>query len=180
MSCAIRCLAFALIGLAATPSRAADSAYTTHDYARCQLVEKDDGAERRRCTGFGGIVVNYHGEDDDAVIDFGSDGSKEDWPYEQSFVFAGKTIEWRGDVRSGAIVPYAAIVRYDMGQSVSGPFRPELMIFRLGGTTSSCLAAAEDGRRADANARARRTADTFVRDFRCGKDKPRMMASGAR
>ncbi len=127
-----------------------------------------------------GIAVNYYGEDDGATIDFGTDGSKDAWPYAQSFVFAGKTIEWRGETRNGRLVPYAAIVRYDLGRAIGGPFRPALMIFRLVGTTSSCLAAAEDGRRADANARARRTADTFVRDFRCGKDKPRMMASGAR
>jgi len=40
--------------------------------------------------------------------------------------------------------------------------------------------AARAGRRADANVRARRLADTFVRDFRCGKDKRRMTASGSR
>ena len=164
----------------AVPAAAADSAYTTHDYENCRLVSDDAASQQRRCEGLHGIAVNYYNEDDDATIDFGVDGSKDAWPYAQSFVFAGKTIEWRGETRNGKLVPYAAIVRYDLGRAIGGPFRPALMIFRLVGHTSSCLAAAVDGRRADANVRARRLADTFVRDFRCGKDKRRMAASGSR
>jgi hypothetical protein len=166
-------LAVALIGGTAIPSLAADSVYTTHDYQACPLVKDEDPYQVRRCEGFGGIAVNWHNEDDDAVVDFGTNGSSEDWPYEQSFVFAGKTIEWRGATRAGGLVPYAAIVRYDMGRSIGGPFDPVLMIFRLEGRENSCLAASVDGRRADANARARRLADGFVRTFRCGKDTRR-------
>jgi hypothetical protein len=166
-------LAAAVIVFAVAPARAADSAYTTHEYQACPLVKDEDPYQVRRCEGFGGIAVNWHNEDDDAVVDFGTDGSAEDWPYEQSFVFAGKTVEWRGATRAGVLVPYAAIVRYDLGRSIGGPFDPVLMIFRLDGKTASCLVASVDGRRADANARARQIADRFVRTFRCGKDTRR-------
>jgi hypothetical protein len=166
----IQVLGLILLGLAATPALAADSAYTTHDYATCPLIADEDPYQVRRCQGFGGIPVNWHNDDDDSTVDFGAKGSSEDWPYEQSFAFAGNTIEWRGAATAGGLVPYAAIVRYDMGHSIGGPFEPVLMIFRLEGKTSSCLAASVGARHADANVRARRLADTFVRTFRCGTD----------
>jgi hypothetical protein len=169
----IRVLAVAAFALMGAPARAADSAYTTHDYAACPLVVDEDPYQVRRCQGLNGIVVNWHNDDDDAVVDFGTKGSSEDWPYEQSFVFAGKTVEWRGATKARMLVPYAAIVRYDLGRSIGGPFDPVLMIFRLEGRTRSCLAASVDGRRADANVRARRVADRFVRTFRCGQDTRR-------
>jgi hypothetical protein len=169
----IQILGLILLGLGATPALAADSAYTTLDYEKCPLVRDEDPYQVRRCEGFGGIAVNWHNEDDDSTIDFGENGSSEEWPYEQSFVFAGKTIEWRGATTAGVLVPYAAIVRYDMGRSIGGPFEPVLMIFRLEGKTGSCLAASVGGRHADANARARKLADTFVRTFRCGTDTRR-------
>jgi hypothetical protein len=164
-----------LLGLAGSPARAADSAYTTHDYETCRLVSDEPGSQRRRCDGFAGIAVNYYGSDDDATVDFGEEGAKHDGPYQPPFVFAGKTIEWRGIERNGALAPYAAIVRFDMGHAIGGPFRPELMIFRLDGSIRSCLAASVDGRRRDANVRARHLADTFVRSFACGKDARRPM-----
>jgi len=174
MKLALLCAAMTCFA-AAAPTLAADSAYTTHAYEKCPLVQKDAASQQRRCKGLGGIVVNYYGEDDAAAVDFGQGGSKEDDPYEPSFVFAGKTIEWRGDRNGGRLVPYAAIVRYDVGHAIGGPFRPELMIFRLDGTKGSCRAASVDGRRSDANAKARELADTFVRGFTCGKDKRRPM-----
>lgn len=164
-------VAAALLG--AAPAHAADSAYTSHDYQACPLIRDEDAYQVRRCEGFGGIAVNWHNEDDGAVVDFGANGSAEDGPYEPPFAVAGKTVEWRGAIRSGALVPYAAIVRYDMGRSIGGPFEPVLMIFHLEGKTGSCLAASVDGRRADANTRARRIADTFARTFRCGEDTRR-------
>ena len=167
-------LAVAAVAFIATsPVRAADSAYTIHDYAACPLVVDEDPYQVRRCQGFDGIAVNWHNEDDDTVVDFGVKGSSEGWPYEQSFVFAGKTVEWRGATKAGVLVPYAAIVRYGLGRSIGGPFDPVLMIFRLEGKTGSCLAASVDGRRADANVRARKIADGFVRSFRCGHDARR-------
>jgi hypothetical protein len=169
----IEIMAALLVVLAAAPSQAAESAYTTHDYANCRLIKDEDPYQVRRCTGLGGIAVNWHNEDDDATIDFGTNGSSEQWPYEQSFVFAGNTIEWRGTKTAGTLLPYAAIVRYDLGRSISGPFEPVLMIFRLEGTTGSCLAASVNARHADANVRARRIADHFVRTFQCGKDTRR-------
>jgi hypothetical protein len=163
----------AAIVLIAGPARAADGVSTTHDYEACPLIADHDPYQVRRCEGFAGIAVNWHNDDDDSTVDFGENGSSEAWPYEQSFVFAGKTIEWRGATKAGVLVPYAAIVRYDMGRSIGGPFDPVLMIFRLEGKAGSCLAASVDGRRTDANAAARKIADGFVRTFRCGKDTRR-------
>ncbi len=162
-----------LVGLAGPAALAADSTYTTHDYDTCRLVSDEPGAQQRRCEGISGIAVNYYASDDDATVDFGEEGAKHDGPYDPPFAFAGKTIEWRGIERNGALEPYAAIVRFDLGQAIGGPFRPELMIFRLEGKTRSCLAASVDGRRRDANVRARQLADTVVRRFTCSKDTRR-------
>lgn len=173
-SSVIAWLAVAVFSLAATATFAADSAYTKHAYEKCRLVKDEPGFQLRRCTGFAGIAVNHHNGDDEATVDFGEKESDDDWPG-RSFVFPGATIEWRGESKAGALVPYAAIVRYDVSRGgIGGPFDPELVIYRLEGRSRSCVAASVDGRRKDANIRARALADSFARTFRCGKDKRRV------
>ncbi|SDR47563.1 hypothetical protein SAMN05519103_03653 [Rhizobiales bacterium GAS113] len=149
------------------------SAYTKHDYERCKLVSRDVASQTRKCRGIAGIAINYQNDDDNSVIDFGKEGLVGERGYDEGAVFAGKTIEWRGVRRRGALAPYAAIVRFDMGRSVSGPFRPQLMIFRLEGTQRSCVVASLDARKPNADEKARQIADDIAATFACGKDKAR-------
>ena len=69
---------------------------------------------------------------------------------------------------------FAAATLAFLRGGICGPFDPELVIYRLKGRSRSCVAASADGRREDANVRARALAGTFVRTFRCCKDKRRM------
>ncbi|MFI5012078.1 MAG: hypothetical protein ACHQAY_06995 [Hyphomicrobiales bacterium] len=164
---------FAAIPVAASAASAAISAFTKHDYEKCKLVKRDIASQTRRCKGLAGIAVNYFSDDDNSVIDFGSEGRVGEGSYGAEFVFAGKTVEWRGVRKRGVFAPYAAIVRFDLGQSIGGPFRPRLIIFRLESRSRSCIAASVDGRRAAANERARQLADGFGATFDCAKDKAR-------
>jgi hypothetical protein len=151
-----------------------DSAYTKHDFEKCALVSDQDPVTVRRCPGYAGIPVLWTNEPDSSTIGFGSEGALED-SYDERFAFAvvQSTIEWRGSRRGGGIEPFATIVRFQLCQAIGGPCRPELVLFRLEGKSRSCIAASVSAARADANARARTLADSFVRNFRCGADQPR-------
>lgn len=153
---------------------ASDSVYTRHDYERCARTSDDDPIMERRCQGHDGIAVHWTNEPDNSSVSFGSEGSI-GGEFDARFTFAtvGDVIEWRGPVQSGKVVPVAAIVRYQLCRAVGGPCAPELVIYRLHGSRASCIAATVNGRRPDANARAREIADMFVSDFDCEKDKPR-------
>jgi hypothetical protein len=168
-------LSLLLVASPAEVAFAADavSVYTHHDYNKCRLVRKDAATQSRRCKGIAGIPINYSNGEDDSVIDFGRDGLVGEASWGDEFAFAGKTIEWRGFRKNGRLEPYAAIVRFDVGRSIGGPFRPRLEIFRLEGDRRSCLAASVDGRKPDANRQARKIADDFVATFDCDKDKMR-------
>jgi hypothetical protein len=165
----------AVMPVASSAGGGALSAYTKHDYETCKLVSSEAASQTHRCRGLAGIVINYHNDDDNSVIDFGRQGLVGETSYGDGFVFAGKTIEWRGVREERGLAPYAAIVRFDIGRSVSGPFRPRLIIFRLEGRSRSCLAASIDGRKPSANERARRLADSFVATFDCAKDEMRLI-----
>jgi hypothetical protein len=128
----------------------------------------------RRCAGHGGIEVLWINEPDNSSVSFGTEGTI-GGEFDARFTFAvvGNVIEWRVPLQSGNVAPHAAIVRYQLCRSVGGPCAPELAIYRLVGKRASCIAATVNGRRPDANARAREIADSFVRNFDCEKDKPR-------
>jgi hypothetical protein len=163
-----------LIALAfGAPAFAAESVYTTHDYGKCRLIEKDVGVQTYQCVGLAGIPVIFSSEDDGSSVGLGKKGLVGDLPLKE-VSFAGKTIEWRGDKKNGVVSPDAAILRYDVGKSVDGPFQSQLVIYKLNGAANSCVAATVDGKRADANEHARQIADTFVRAFRCGQ-KPTLL-----
>jgi hypothetical protein len=150
------------------------SAYTRHVYEQCVHTNDDDPIMERRCAGHGGIEVHWINEPDNSSVSFGSEGAI-GGEYDPRFTFAvvGNVIEWRGPLTGGSIAPIAAIVRYELCRAIGGPCAPELVIYRLLGKRASCIAATVNGRRADANLRAREIADTFVASFDCEKDKPR-------
>ena len=171
-------LALALLGGAQDTQAAGsiDSTYTSHDYERCRKLSDDDPIIERRCEGHDGIPVTWVNEPDSSSISFGTDGAV-GGEFDKRFTFAvaGNVIEWRGPVEKGRIVPYSAIVRYQLCSAIGGPCAPELVVYRLNGTRSSCIAATVNGRRADANLRARELADSFARDFNCERDRVRVM-----
>lgn len=164
--------AFALaLAVAALPAWAAgpSSGYTKHDYPACKRAAFDGVIETRVCTGYGGIPVRWFGEPDGTSIEFGSKGGADGLG--EDFATVGSTIEWRGPVRSGGvIVPVAAIVRVDVGRSISGPIRRRLLVIHKLEDTGSCIAAIVDAGTAGANERARKAADEIVPTFRCGVD----------
>lgn len=152
-----------------------DSVYSRHVYERCQKIGDDDPIMERRCEGHAGIAVHWTNEPDNSSVSFGSEGAI-GGEYDARFTFAavGNVIEWRGPVRAGQVEPYAAIVRY-LCRAIGGPCMPELVVYRLIGKRASCIAATVNGRRTDANERAREVADGFARSFDCEKDKPRIV-----
>jgi hypothetical protein len=159
------------------PALAADrvgSAYSRFDYEKCTRTSDDDPIMERRCEGYGDIPVHWINEPDSSSVSFGEEGNL-GGEYDSRFTFAvvGDVVEWRGAFRNEELIPYAAVVRYQLCRSVGGPCAPELVIYRLVGKHASCIAATVNGRRADANARAREIADGFARIFDCEKDKRR-------
>lgn len=167
-------LVFLLSGTLAGWAEAIGSVYTRHDYEKCRKLGDDDPIRERRCPGHDGIPVHWVNEPDSSSVSFGTEGAI-GGEYDPRFTFAvaGNVIEWRGPERSGRISPYAAIVRYQLCRSISGPCEPELVVYRLLDKRASCIAATVNGRRSDANVLARETADTTARSFDCSKDKPR-------
>ena len=162
--------------LAATAAGSIESAYSRHDYERCHKLSDDDPIMERRCEGHAGVPVTWVNEPDSSSVSFGTEGAV-GGEFDKRFTFAvaGNVIEWRGPVEKGRIVPYAAIVRYQLCSAIGGPCAPELVVYRLNGTRSSCIAATVNGRRADANATAREVADSFARNFDCEKGKVRVV-----
>jgi hypothetical protein len=176
LPCSIAAVVAGVI-LAAGNANAADkhaSAYTRHNYEKCVRTSDDDPIMERRCAGHDGIEVHWFNEPDSSSLSFGRDGAiGGEFDSRFTFAVAGNAIEWRGPLRGGKIAPVAAIVRYQLCRAIGGPCAPELVIYRLVEKRASCIAATVNGRRADANVRAREIADTFVPGFDCEKDKPR-------
>jgi hypothetical protein len=161
-------------GAQIVPASSIESAYSRHDYESCQKLGDDDPILERRCAGHDGIPVTWVSEPDSSSVSFGSEGAL-GGEFDKRFTFAvaGNVIEWRGPVEKGRVVPYAAIVRYQLCRAIGGPCLPELVVYRLNAKRSSCIAATVNGRRTDANIRAREMADGFARGFDCEKDKVR-------
>jgi hypothetical protein len=165
-------LAFVLVASAAPAlAQSVGSTYTKHDYRKCKLVSDEEPVTERRCVGHAGIAVRWVNDPDSSLLGFGRDDLDDFYPPRFGFAVAGGTIEWRGPLTVGRVAPYAAIVRFQVCGGVSGPCRPELVLFRLEGTRGSCVAASVDAARNNANERARALADGFVANFRCGRDK---------
>lgn len=153
-----------------------DSVYTRHDYERCDKLGDDDPIMERRCAGHDGIPVAWVGEPDSSSLSFGTEGAVGgEFDNRFTFAVAGNVIEWRGPVEDGRVAPFAAIVRYQLCRAIGGPCVPELVVYRLNGKRSSCIAATVNGRRPDANLRAREVADSFARGFDCEKGKVRVV-----
>lgn len=157
--------AFALAAGVA-PAVAADGAYTKFDWETCKKIAKEDDTITRRCAGPGGLVVMYSAGEDAAFVAFGARGLRGESSLGE-FYFPKDTVEWR----NAAGKPVAAILRYDIGQSISGPFKSSLVVYKLEGSKSSCVVGVVNGGRNDANERARAMADERAASFACERDK---------
>jgi hypothetical protein len=148
-----------------TPALAADSLYTKYDWETCKKIAKEDDTTTRRCAGPGGLVVMYSAGEDSAFVAFGAKGVRGETSLGE-FYFPRDTVEWR----NAAGAPVAAILRYDIGRSISGPFKSSLVVYKLEGSKSSCVVGVVNGGRKDANERAREIADKHAVSFACDRD----------
>ena len=157
-----------LIGVfAADSAAAADSAYTKFDWEKCRKTAEGDDVVMRRCNGPDGIVVDINNGADAAFVSFGEKGARVETQLGELY-FPKETVEWR----KAAGKPFAAILRYDIGKAIGGPFRSALVVYKLEGKTSSCVVAIVDGGKPGANERARAVADEATPKFTCDKDSP--------
>ena len=157
-----------LIGVfAADSAAAADSAYTKFDWEKCCKTAEEDDVVMRRCNGPDGIVVDINNGADAAFVSFGEKGARGETQLGE-FYFPKETVEWR----KAAGKPFAAILRYDIGKAIGGPFRSALVVYKLEGKMSSCVVAIVDGGKPGANERARAVADEATPRFTCDKDSP--------
>jgi len=153
-----------LMAAAPQPALAADSAYTRFDWEKCRKTGAEDDVVMRRCDGPDGIAVDINSGEDAAFVSFGAKGARGETQIGQ-FYFPKETVEWRK--ASGK--PFAAILRYDVGKAIGGPFRSALVVYKLEGTQSSCITAIVDGGKPGANERARQAADAAPK-FTCDRD----------
>jgi hypothetical protein len=160
-----------LASLGAAPAAAertarATSAYTDLDLARCTiLAEVEEGASvARRCPGYGGVPLFVLSGDERWDLDAGIDN--EEWESPVEFSSPPRRIEWR--LRGGR--PFAFIYRLALSQD-GAPITSVLMVETVGRPgTPGCPVAEIDARMPDANALARRHADTRAARFRCKVD----------
>jgi uncharacterized low-complexity protein len=159
-------LAMALAAPASAQNAA--SAYTELDLGRCRqtsAVEEGESATWT-CPGLGGRAVYVSTGDGRFDVDVGRDDG--DFETAPPFNSIGPRIEWR--LRGGR--PVAIVYRLTLAASEQ-PIPSALAVKAVGADgRSGCLAALVRGDLADANARARRIADT-ARRFRCGVERTR-------
>lgn len=147
------------------------SAYSKWDIKTCRTVEKEEAFQTYSCRGYAGIAIIVGNEEDSLSVSLGKeDLTQPEWPL-GSFIFAKNVVEWRGLKTASGMKPYAAIVRYDIGKSVGGPFRQWLVVYRITADGNSCLATKVDAHQPDANGKARVAADTAGKSFQCGRDR---------
>ncbi len=162
---------FAIAGLAGLPALANDSAYTRHVWQKCpEIGDGSQGVVERRCPGFMGIAVKWIAGDDSASVEFDEKPLDETMDI-GSFFEVGATIEWRKAAPGRR--PFAAIVRYAVGQRIGRLDGSRLVVYRLGADGVSCIVGSVNGRAKDANQLARALADAHAPSFVCGSSTRR-------
>lgn len=162
-------LACTLTALPLSFAVAQESHYTRHDYASCEEAPSPEPGviDARRCTGFGGVAVQWMSEPDSSSVRFGSDPLEEYLDLGAAFE-VGTTIEWRSSKVGGR--PVAAIVRYHSGESVANLDRNQLVIYRIEPSGRSCVMGGVVVGASD-NLKAREVADRLAPVFVCGTSK---------
>jgi hypothetical protein len=169
-------LSAALFALLSVPAFAAvfDSAYSRFDFERCVVAPSPEPGviDVRICHGRNDIDVVWTSEPDSSDIGFGATPKYESLDL-GPFHEASNTIEWRLRTRRGATAPFAAIVRYDLGDRIGHLDRHRLIVYRLDGNRTSCVIGMIDAARPNANGEARQMADRWGPSFVCGVSAPR-------
>lgn len=174
------------LSTAPTAQPAAASRFTVLDLARCKRAGAHRDGGRWTCGGPQGWEVAFAEGDLRQFLSYGANAMKQRSatqtlaPFNSIFKDGANraTIEWRGTTRGREFVPHASIVRYwadtgDSGQTNGQAKRQRtqiLVVTRLGPAdgTEACHAAYIDaGANPDANAMAKRVADTDARAFDC-------------
>lgn len=185
LSSRLACAASLILACAAAPASAADSAYTTLDFARCKQViveanRVEPGAEwyEARCPGYRDYPLYYTEVDLRVSIAYGQSHMDpgDAWGSFASFNHVHHTIEWRLHPAAGGVRPVATIHRWFVAPAEGGPDRQVLAVARVtqpGGPAGCTVGYVDANANRDANALARDVADTVAPGFVCGKERPR-------
>lgn len=183
VSAATTLLVLALGPIAPASAQTFSSSYTSTAEKDCRTVGKPrDGGATQVCPGKSGLVVVISEDDLRQTVSVGSTqaaAAKE--PAAQTwfapFNSTGNTVEWRA--ADGP--PFAIIQRWliadndDLDKGGSPISKPMLAVTRLP-PGPVCHVAYIDGQaNRNANEVARRAADEFARDFKCGKDEVKVV-----
>jgi hypothetical protein len=176
---------------AASPSIAAESAYTTLNFqdGSCKPLgapptqeDEDLGSASLLCPGLKGYPVQFDSDDDRESVHYGDPAkstSKAAWESFLPFNSMSDKFEWR--LEHG--VPFAAIHRFTISTGEEepapgkgkGPVKGQvLVISKVGqpGRPAGCVVGLVDAlANAEANQLARKVADEMALHFRCGEDK---------
>lgn len=165
--------------LATSPAFSQTNTYTKIDFENtCTIVEEHEIGITAICAGYTGYPVIFAEGDLRQMVRFGHITKLGDqWESFGQFNRAGDTIEWRLKDKK----PYAAILRYFIENSNSDgeykkEFEGQVLVVSTVGThekPTSCVVGYVDARaNKNANNLSQELADTKVKSFICGEDKP--------
>jgi hypothetical protein len=180
----------ALVGIAATipggPAVAQSSAYTSTAPKDCRVLGTNNGVDdstTRVCPGKNGLVVLIDEDDLRESVSVGrTRKAAEDEPAARTsfgpFNSTTDTVEWRLDTKAR---PFAIIQRWHIADNEdpepNGRPRSKqlLVVIRLPPGPVCHVGYVDVKANPDANEQARKAADETARDFRCGKDQPKVI-----
>jgi hypothetical protein len=160
-------LAASFILLLATPASAAESVYTDAEKGCIDIGDKRAGQQgvMLRCKGPAGYAVVFTDEGNVVDARFGPRGREKNLGGLQwTGAIDAKKVEWR--MEDGR--PVAAIFRLSKMNPETSESRPYLAVAKVT-ATGGCLIELVDARATDANAKARRVADTRAGAHACTK-----------
>jgi len=166
--------ALIVLGLSATATLAgeASSVYSKFALEACEVIEKGDEyvyAGTWRCKGLDGIDIILSSADDRSFAAFGRDAGN-NCSFQKTFGpfnTALSPVEWR--IRNGKA--YAAIERWSVVNDEKGNSVTWFVVNALR-DNESCHVHYVSGSYPNANAEARRAADTLAAGFDCENDVP--------
>ena len=179
-----------LMSLGAASAQSFSSLYSSTAPKDCRMIGKPselDGSTTRVCPGKAGLVVLISEDDLREVVSVGrnrmaaaKEPAAEVWfgPFNSS----EHTVEWRA--RDGK--PFAIIQRWHIadGADLDKSDRPKtkamLVVTRLGPGPVCHVAYVDAVANPNANELARKAADDFARDFKCGKDEIKTIGQSGR
>lgn len=168
-------LTLGLIGLTvAAPLYAGEtsSRYTSLDLDTCKLVASnanEGGWAVFHCKGHRGMHVRVAEGDLRYFVSYGPNADRQIAATQTLAPFNNihTTLEWRVERKGSDWVPFATILRYFWDSS--GKKGQTLVVTKLEGDQACQVAHIVADGNPDANAQARKTADTHARTFKCGE-----------